>query len=715
MRLPSPPHPLLVLVPLLLASASAHAQQEPDSIPPAPVDSILADTTRPREVTGDPRLTWLGDTLAPGDTLIPKFSSLREVFPDSLVDPYTVHRPGAWPAWSLEGDALPGRGAFNLLDVLQSEAMVLGDEIGGSGLPAYLGSPHGTWTNVQVVVDGVPVGNPLEATWDLRQLPVEGIARVAWYPGPQVAAWGGEGTGGVLEITTRRSLADGARSLLGFHVGRLDAQAFSGGLGRPVTDRGQVFVAANFDDIEGRERRGDFTRNQLVAKASARFGDHLLEVARWSDGLSGDVTRVDVRGSQDQDASTVHLFYRGAIGPLVASASGWRERHETVQNFDFATRPTTPFFQPARVPGITGEAERRGARGRLSFERGPLTAWGEGSWNEDEVTSSHPAFARAGGSLLEPAPEDDPDAPALANPRERTEWAGGGGWGRPADRFAANVAVRRTDYGDAADGGTSWQAEAVGRPGSGIVVRGSAGRAIRAADFVGQGVLESLAAEELEIHPELRADPDRLEEWSGWRGEVAWMRPGWRLAARAFGGEGDGAYVWAPPSAWLYFDRARIDDFPIGDIPFNAFDVLDVSLRGYEAEVVAPLPWDVRGILRYRRLEATEELTDQPMPYVPEHQALGQLRYASRFFPSRDLLVEARLTGRLVGDRPALFEEDGELPAYLVTDLLGQATIINFTIYVSFKNLFSTAHRTEDSFFLPEQQWFVGILWRFRQ
>lgn len=718
MRLPSPFLPLVVL--LLLGPGLARAQQEPDSIPPAPpdttppapVDSIVADTTRERAVYGDPRLTWLGDTLSPGDTLIPKFSHLPESFPDSLVDPYTVHRPGAWPAWSISGDALVGRGAFNLLDVLQSETLVLGDEIGGSGLPAYLGSPLGTWTNVQVVVDGVPVGDPLGAAWDLRQIPMEGIARVAWYPGAQVAAWGGEGTGGVLEITTRRNLADTARSMLGFHVGRLDAQAFSGALGRPIAGRGQAFVAANFDDIEGRDRRGDFTRNQLVAKASTWWGDHLFEIARWSDGLSGDVSRVDIRGSQDQNAATIHLFYRGDLGPLTASASGWRAHHELSDNFEFATRPRTASL----LEGLFGESERTGARARLSLERGPLTAWAEGVWNEDEVTSGHPAFGRAtGGSLLEPPPEDDPDAAALTNPRERTEWAAGAGWGGPASRWAANLAVRRTDYGEAADGGTSWQAEAVGRPGAGVVLRASAGRAVRASDFIGQGVLESLAADELEIHPGRVADADALERWTSWRGEVSWMRPGWRLTGRAFGGSGDDAFVWAPPSAWLYFDRGEVDEFTIGDFPFNTFDVLDVSLSGFEAEVVAPLPLNVRGVLRYRRLEATEEFTDRAMPYVPENQALGQLRYASRFRPSRDLLVEGRLTGRYVGERPALFEGDGVLPAYLVADLLGQATIINFTIYVSFKNLFATAYRSEDPFFLPQQQWFLGIVWRFRQ
>lgn len=705
------------LLALLLALATPLRAQEPDSIPAAAADSVAADTVRV-EPEGDPRLTWLGDTLGAADSVGAKFTRPREVFADSLVDPYTIHRPAAWPAWEIDGDALMARGAYRLLDVLQSEAMVAGDDVGGSGLPAFLGSPMGTWTNVQVVIDGVPVGDPLEAAWDLRRLPMEGIARVAFYPGTQVAAWGGEGTGGVLEITTRRNLADGARSQLGFHVGRSDAQGFAGALGRPLGSRGQAFVAANFDDIEGLERRGDFTRNQLVAKASFRlFGDQTVEVSRWSDGLSGDVTRSDVTGEENADDATVHLFYRGRLGPVTASASWWRERHEITENLDFATRPATEFFLPNRLPGIFGEGERRGWKARLRYEVGPLLAWAETLRNEDEVTSTHPAFLRPDGSgVFDPPEEGGPEDPALLpNPRVRTEVAGGAGWGRPSDRFAANLAVRRTDYRDAADAGVSWQAEAIGRPAAGVVVRAAAGRSVRAADVAGQAVLEALASDEIEIHPERPAEPALLETWTSWRGEVAWMKPGWRVAGRVFGARGKDAFLWSPPSAWLFFDRTAIDDFQVADLPYNTFDVLDLSLTGFEAEAGLPLPWGIDGVVRYRRTDARrDELGDDPLPYVPDNQALGQLRYARRFFPSRDLLFEGRVTGRYVGERPAVLDEEGRLPAYLVADVLGQATIINFTIYLSFRNLFSTAYRAEDSFFLPQQQWFLGILWRFR-
>jgi hypothetical protein len=91
---------------------------------------------------------------------------------------------------------------------------------------------------------------------------------------------------------------------------------------------------------------------------------------------------------------------------------------------------------------------------------------------------------------------------------------------------------------------------------------------------------------------------------------------------------------------------------------------------------------------------------------------LGQLRYARRFFPSRDLLVEARLTGRYSGERRTL---DGDaLPSYLATDVLLQGTIINFTIFISFKNVGGLNYRTEETFFLPGREGYFGVNWRFR-
>jgi outer membrane receptor protein involved in Fe transport len=85
---------------------------------------------------------------------------------------------------------------------------------------------------------------------------------------------------------------------------------------------------------------------------------------------------------------------------------------------------------------------------------------------------------------------------------------------------------------------------------------------------------------------------------------------------------------------------------------------------------------------------------------------------AHGWFPSRDLLVEARLTGRYTGERFAI---DGEpLSSFLATDLLLQGTIINFTIFVSFKNLGGQLYRTQESFFLPGREGYFGVNWRFR-
>lgn len=687
---------------LLTVTTVPAVGQEPtppaDSIPGAPGDTVAPGDTLPVP-QGDPRITWLGDTLPPADTLRPRFSTLPEIHPDSLVDPYTVRRPGAWPAWVLTGDQLLGRGAFGLLDVLETEFPVLGDDLGGAGVPMFLGTPHGSWNDVQVVIDGIPAGNPLSANWDLRQIPVEAIARVAWYPGPQVAAWGGAGTGGVLEIVTRRSLAPTARSMLAFSIGSFDAQGFSGNFARPVTDRGDLFLAANFDDTEGFLRRGEFTRNQLFGKLEWRLWDrHTVEVSRRSDGLSGDADRENVVGDQDQDATLVHLFYRGGFGPLEARARWYREKHDTGINYDFMD-----------LPGMSGTGERTGWKVDLSAPVGPVVGWVGAAGEEAEATSNHPVFLGPGGVNLLEGPGEGVEGPRLVNPRERRELAGGVGYGRPADRVAANFALRRTDHGEAADDGTSWQLEAVGRLHEQVTVRAAVGRAEAPASPIGQATLVLLADADGEIHPGRPAAPERLARWTGWRGEVRWTRPGWRVAGRLFGATGNDAFVWAPPSAWLYFDPAV---FPPGQEPFTAFNVVDLSVSGFEAELVAPLPARFQARLTFRRLEAVEESTDRAVPNVPENQALGQLRWVRRFLPNRDLLVEARLAGRYVGERPTV---DGELlPDYLVADALVQATIINFTIYLAYKNAAETIHRSEEAFFLPGREGFFGVVWRFR-
>jgi hypothetical protein len=180
----------------------------------------------------------------------------------------------------------------------------------------------------------------------------------------------------------------------------------------------------------------------------------------------------------------------------------------------------------------------------------------------------------------------------------------------------------------------------------------------------------------------------------------------------AFGGSGQDVAIWLPPTAWLYFDPADENVFPLGQAGFNAFDVLDVTASGAEAELSLPLPWGLKGRLAYRRLSMTEDRTDAQLPYLPKDQALGQLRYVRRYFPSRDLLIESRLGGRYVGERETL--AGGTLRSYLAVDALAQATVINFTIFVSLKNAAGLIYRSDESFDLPGAEGYLGVVWRFR-
>ena len=84
-----------LLCALTFAAAPAVAQ-ETDTLTPAdtlaPADTVEAAPLLREE----PRLTWLGDTLDAADSL--GFTEAIEIPPDSLLDPYTVSRPGARPA-----------------------------------------------------------------------------------------------------------------------------------------------------------------------------------------------------------------------------------------------------------------------------------------------------------------------------------------------------------------------------------------------------------------------------------------------------------------------------------------------------------------------------------------------------------------------------------------------------------------------------------------
>ena len=126
---------------LLLAAAPVAAQEAVPADTLTLADTLAADTIPDAVlIREDPRLTWLGDTLDAADTLA--FTESIEVLPDSLVDPYTLSRPGVRPAFEISGDALLGRGSFSLLDVLESESLLFGTGFGVT--PDVRESPDGT-------------------------------------------------------------------------------------------------------------------------------------------------------------------------------------------------------------------------------------------------------------------------------------------------------------------------------------------------------------------------------------------------------------------------------------------------------------------------------------------------------------------------------------------------------------------------------------------
>jgi iron complex outermembrane receptor protein len=176
---------------------------------------------------------------------------------------------------------------------------------GPFGIQADLSARGSSFEDVLVLLDGVPVANPQTGHHNLDlPVPVAAIERVEVLFGPGAALYGGNASGAVVQILTRRPPASGVR-------------------GGATLLAGENSLAGAEGELSWAGRRGG--RHALFATRSESAGWH--------------------RGTEFDQAS---LWYRGEVGPveLAAGASGrdfgaWRfysdrfpdEREETDARF----------------------------------------------------------------------------------------------------------------------------------------------------------------------------------------------------------------------------------------------------------------------------------------------------------------------------------------------------------------------------------------------
>jgi vitamin B12 transporter len=285
----------------------------------------------------------------------------------------------------LDGDAIARSGAATAGDALRAVAGVVVRETSPGG-PQYASIRGGAPDAVLVLVDGVPLNDPVTGSADLSAIRAALIESVTVLPGAQSARYGPRAGTGVILIQTRRAAADRSLALGAGSLGaRQAAVAWGGSLpaawsaGASWREQAGRFAFELPPEVGGGRRvrsNGDARSLDLFAAGSLRAatGDRLdvrlgrETLDRGLPGL-GYAPSAAARQSLDRDRAALSWTRRTGAGVLSAAATGVRQ---TLHAHDAAPPFGLPYDDTTRIDL---------AEARAGYEHGAATAplaWGAG-------------------------------------------------------------------------------------------------------------------------------------------------------------------------------------------------------------------------------------------------------------------------------------------------------------------------------------------------
>jgi len=455
----------------------------------------------------------------------------------------------------LDRDAIRRSAASTLGDLLRSRpgVVVRSDRPGGAETISIRGSAAGA---VLVLVDGVPLNDPVTGAADLGAVPTEGIREVRILPGARSTVYGSGARAGVVVVETGGASGPWSAHSEGGSLGRLGGGAegriagegwqLDAGIGAARLDGG--FTVELPDEVGGGrvERSNADTR-----RGSARVGfEREVGTHRFSARLSGEWQDRGLPGKSFAPSPTAR-----SEGRRTRASTGWEWTGRTVRS-DFTLyghRNRTELRDPNPPLGLPydsrSDVDGVGLRGTLSGApgRGGVEVW---SLNTN-LSTQRIRSELLGGA----APERRTDA-TLGLALQSVGFADG----RLRLRAAAAAHRDPTDGGLRAthELGVTW---GTGGLELGLQHRSSFSPPALADQFFREGVAAV-------ANPDLQAErvPSELEASVAW----LWGARGWSgdLRASAYAGDVRGMIVWAP-------------DFRFFWSPRN----LDVLRDGLEAEV----------------------------------------------------------------------------------------------------------------------------------
>jgi outer membrane receptor protein involved in Fe transport len=611
----------------------------------------------------------------------------------------------------VDGERLEATVAMAVSDVLERE--VPGFHLLNPGLTGLYGAPQTRSVSLRglggsagsrtlVLLDGVPLVDPLQGTVDWNRVPLENIERVEVVRTATATAWGNLALGGVIHILTRdpvdrRLVVEGETGELGLLRGEVFAAEPRGRHGlslaaRALESDGYVLIHEDY--------RGPVDVPRRVEQESAAAEWHVDGPTGSSFSLGADWSS-DRRGHDDLLVSdTIQQMGMRGAAQWHRGSSLWEGRLYG-QRLDLPGRRGAPNAGRTAVtrnsdlfdvPGTTA-----GATVQWSREAGPrhlFTAGGDVTEGSIEVHDdfrfvagaatrrrSYAGTSRLSGLFAQETYRAGERWSVHLGVRVE-DWRLSGGWRNQRD-LATGVETARNDFAD--------RSRTVIDPTLGVVYQAGASTALRVSLFSGfraatladlyratRGTLESNPA----LEPERLRGAEVGAHWSGGRASLDaalfWNVVSDPIVNRTIGVAGPGGAVIPPCGA-----------IAAGAICRQKDNLGEAVSRG--VELVAgwnPSPrWTMRGTYAYVDSTVTESpgaeaLIGNRLRYVPDHTVTASLGWSA---PRRiEAALQVRFTSQRYDDDLNVFPLDEfTLVDLRVARSFGAAT----TIFVNARNL----------------------------
>lgn len=555
---------------------------------------------------------------------------------------------------------------IDLAEWLASRTAVQIRSYGGGGrqLLSIRGSrPEG----VLVLLDGLPINDPVSGIADLSVIPLESLGTVMLVRGTGSARYGSGALGGALVLTTDAgNYTRSSAQVTTGSEGRLDAAVSSGIAGRA----GRLLLNAG-----RRHSRNDFEfENRLLPGSTVERRQNADAESKWI-SLTGarDDARVAVRYDR------LERGVPGRIGTSAFEEARWSEDR----------------WSATGAIGFSGSTLNAGLRD-LSLRYAP----GDGIRSSDQRAFD----GRLGGETALPG------RVAFAGRLSYEQLSGDGIAGTP-DRVGVGGTLRRTFYAsmlgldavgfetvlgvDRVDGATSWSPE-LGvwlRPTSALRIYGRVGQGFRLPTF---GDLFFGAAPGVRANPDLRSERITLDAELGFEAGLA---IGSGLATGRVAGytrHTDRPIVWLASTVALWspqnLDRLRSHGIELEVSVATAADA--TQGLGLNAGLTAQSSRVGFGTNR------------NPLPYQPD--LAGRVSIESR----RGLFA-VRLGARFTGSRTTSIAGTRRLPAFAVFDLVARRRVefgsMALEVAARFDNLFDHRYELIELFPEPGRQFAISL------